>query len=128
MPTREIERGDWSGFFDSFSQQHEGWLTALEELGAEVGAQVEVRELPFRGITFDHKGEEGQGTVSIMLSEAESTEHVAHIISAPSGVQLEQTEDGADEALLIEAADGTKTLLRFRSVMLPEMVDGIVMG
>ncbi len=34
--------------------------------------------------------------------------------------------EGAHEASQVEAADGTATLLRFRSAVLPEMVDGVV--
>lgn len=37
---------------------------------------------------------------------------------------LEQTDEGADAALAIKSADGT-ALLRFRSAVLPEMVDAV---
>jgi hypothetical protein len=39
---------------------------------------------------------------------------------------LEQSDEGADAALQIEAGDGTTTLLQFRAVALPETVDDIV--
>lgn len=39
---------------------------------------------------------------------------------------LEQTSEGAAAALEIESADEVKTLLRFRSPMPAEMVDGVV--
>jgi hypothetical protein len=48
-----------------------------------------------------------------------------HRISRPTHVSLEQTDEGADAALAIKASDGTTTLLRFRSAVLPELVDGI---
>ena len=54
-------------------------------------------------------------------------EHVNHAVSKPTAVSLEQTEEGANAALEIEVADGTKTLLRFRSPMPAEFVDGIVL-
>jgi hypothetical protein len=38
---------------------------------------------------------------------------------------LKQNREGADEAVEIESAEG-KTLVRFRSAMPPEMVDGIL--
>jgi hypothetical protein len=38
-----------------------------------------------------------------------------------------QTSEGANAALEIESADETKTLLRFRSALLPEFVDGVVL-
>lgn len=123
MQTREIPRDEWAAFFDSFSRQHEGWLATVEVLGKEIGAQVEARELALRGITAELKGDED--TISIILGETPE-DHITHIITGPSHVRLEQTESGAHEALQIESASGVTTLLRFRSAVLPEMVDGIV--
>jgi len=40
-------------------------------------------------------------------------------------VSLEQTDEGADAALAIKSADGLTALLRFRSAVLPEMVDAV---
>jgi hypothetical protein len=50
---------------------------------------------------------------------------VGHVIAAPKRVLLKETETGATEALEIESSDGETTLLRFRSVIPPELVDGI---
>lgn len=121
---REIPRDEWIEFFDGFSRQHEGWLAAVEVFGADIGAQVEARELPFAGITAEFKGS-GENMISLLLGE-EAEDHVTHTISRPTHVRLEQTAEGANAALQIESADGTTTLLRFRSAVLPEMVDGIV--
>ena len=48
-------------------------------------------------------------------------------ITKPEHVWLEQTPGGANAALEIESENQTKTLLRFRSSMPPEMVDGVVL-
>ncbi len=53
-------------------------------------------------------------------------EHVTHSISNPTHVWLQETEQGAHEALEIQTASGTTTLVRFRETALPEMVDGVV--
>lgn len=124
MATREIPREEWIEFFDGFSRQHEGWLVTVEVLSSELGAQVEARELRLEGITADLKGD-GEDTISIMVGETPD-DHVTHTITAPSHVRLEQTQEGANEALQIESASGAMTLLRFRSAVLPEMVDGVV--
>ncbi|HYE64766.1 MAG TPA: DUF5335 family protein [Pyrinomonadaceae bacterium] len=124
MPTREIPRDEWITFFDGFSRQHEGWLVTVEVLGQEIGAQIEARELPLEGVTAD-LGKEGEDTISIILG-ASPEEHVTHIINAPTHVRLEQTAEGANATLQIESA-GEATLIRFRSTMLPEMVDGAVL-
>jgi len=124
MQTREIPRDEWVAFFDSFSRQHEGWLVRLEVFGSDIGAQIEAEELPLQGISAELKGD-GEDTISIIIGEAPE-QHVTHSIAAPAHVRLEETEQGAHEALQIETTDGNTTLLRFRSAVLPEMVDGMV--
>jgi uncharacterized protein DUF5335 len=125
MKTREIPREQWADFFDEFSRQHEGWLATLELLGAEIGAQKEARDLPFVGISADWKAG-GRDNVSIILGEKRQ-DHVTHTIAAPLHVRLEETESGAHQALQIESAGGEQALIRFRSAVLPEMVDGVIL-
>ncbi|HEY0378950.1 MAG TPA: DUF5335 family protein [Pyrinomonadaceae bacterium] len=124
MATREIPRDEWVEFFDGFSHQHEGWLVTVEVLGGELGAQVEARELRLGGISADLKGDD-EDAISIMVGETPD-DHVTHTITRPTHVSLEQTQEGANEALQIESGEGVTTLLRFRSAVLPEMVDGFV--
>jgi hypothetical protein len=124
MKTKEIPIDEWRDFFDSFSRQHEGWIVTLEILGAEIGAQVEERELAFEGIVDER--DEIQGNEIMIMVGAKPDDHITHGISHPTQVSLEQTDEGADVALAIKSADGTTALLRFRSPMLPEMVDGLV--
>jgi hypothetical protein len=121
---REIPRDEWVEFLDSFSRQHEGWLVTVEVLGAEIGAQVEAQELPLQGITAELKGGD-EDVISVILGGG-SAERVTHNIKGPTHVRIEQTKDGADMTLQIESDDGVATLVRFRSAILPEMVDGIV--
>jgi Family of unknown function (DUF5335) len=124
MKTKEIPKNEWPEFFDTFSRQHEGWLVTLEILGSEIGAQVEERELAFEGIVDEW--DEVQGNQIAIMIGAKPDDHVTHSISHPTQVSLEQTDEGADAALAIKSSDGVTALLRFRSPMLPEMVDGIV--
>jgi hypothetical protein len=124
MPTQEIPREDWSNFFDVFSRQHEGWLATLEVFGPEVGAQEEAHQLPFEGISI---ASEGNGADAIAINLGKTAEdHVTHTITKPEHVWLEQTSGGANAALEIESENQNKALLRFRSALPPEMVDGVV--
>jgi hypothetical protein len=123
MPTREIPRKEWVSFFDRFTGQHERWLARVELIGQDVGAQLEVKDLPLREISADLK--DGEDVISITLGERPD-QLVTHSIQAATHIRLKQTEEGADEALQIESADGTMTLLRFHSAVLPETLDGIV--
>lgn len=124
MKTREIPKEEWGTFFDNFSRQHEEWLVTLEILGAEIGAQVEERELAFKGIVDEW--DEIKGNAIMIMVGTRPDDHVTHTIGNATQVSLEQTDAGADVALAIKSADGTTALLRFRSPMLPEMVDGLV--
>jgi hypothetical protein len=121
MRTREIVQDEWKGFFDSFSRQHDGWIVKLDVLGAEIGAQHEVVESPLIGVTSDVPNER-----RVHVHVGRGSEHVTHTINDVVHVRLEQSDEGADAALQIEAGDGTTTLLQFRTVALPETVDGIV--
>jgi hypothetical protein len=124
METREIPHDEWRSFFDVFSRQHEGWLANLEVFGPEIGAQEEAHQLPLEGVTIA-SGDNEPEAISISLGNAPE-DHVSHTVLEPAHVWLEQTADGANTALEIESADETKALLRFRSALPPEMVDGMV--
>jgi hypothetical protein len=121
---REIPREEWVEFLDGFSRQHEGWLVTVEVFGEEIGAQVEAEEVTLEGVTADLKGV-GPDVISIILVNR-SKEHITHNVTRPTHLRIEQTEGGADMALQIETGEGVTTLLRFRSAVLPEMVDGFV--
>ena len=123
MKTREIPKEQWTNFFDTFNQRHEGWESMLEIFGSELGAQVQGRELAFEGIVDEADGTEGNRIVIMVGAKPEN--HISHTIVRPTQVSLEQTEGGADMALQIKSADGLTTLLRFRSPLFPELADGL---
>ena len=125
MPTKEIPREAWNNFFDVFSRQHEDWLATLEVFSPEVGAQQEARELPLEGISIA-SAHDGADAIAIGLGKTPE-DHIKHTITTPEHVWLQQTPGGANAALEIESENQTKTLLRFRSALLPEMIDGFVL-
>jgi len=127
MPTQEIPRDEWAKFLEGYSRQHEGWLATLEIFGPEIGAQQEALDLPLEGITAASKdGNPSTVSISIVLGR-NPDDHVTHTITDPTRLWLEQTSQGANAALEIESAGEVKTLLRFRSALPAEMVDGVVL-
>ena len=124
MQTRQIPKGEWRAFLDNFSRQHEGWLVKLEIFGPEIGAQVEEIGLTLEGLT-DEWDEASCNTITISTGSAPDA-HITHSISRPTEVSLEQTDEGADMALSIKAADGTTALLSLRAVIVPEKVNAAV--
>ena len=123
MQTKEIPKNEWPGFFDSFSRKYEGWLVSVEILSLEVGAPVEQRDLALEGIT--NESNEVAGNTIMIMTEGKPEGHVTHSITHPTAVSLEQTDEGSDVALAIKSNDGATTLLRFRSTVLPELVDAV---
>jgi hypothetical protein len=116
MPTREIPRQDWKGFLEGWSHQHQEALATLEVFGAELGDQTEARELPLVGLSLAEKGSEA-GSFEILLGERPDA-HLTHSVVSPERLFV-RTGEGGEEDLEIEAADGTKTLLRVRAASLP---------
>ena len=122
MKTKEIPKNEWPKFFDNFSRQHEGWLVTLEIFGSELGAQVQERELAFEGIVDEW--DEIHGNQIVIMVGDRPEDHITHSITRPTQVSVEQNE-GVSAVLAIKSADGVMALMRFRSLMLPEIVDGL---
>jgi hypothetical protein len=122
MSTQEISREGWKEFFHGFSSAHQGWLATIEVFGSEFGAQIEVRELPFKGITTDLRTA-GRDSIALMVGDTPD-QHMTHTIAMPTHVRLDQTEEGANESLQIESASEATTLVRFRS---PDFVARTIM-
>jgi Family of unknown function (DUF5335) len=123
MQTVEIPHEAWGQTLNEFTAIHEGWLISLDVLSPTIGAQPEINNLPLLGVSagrVDH-----DDTITISAARA-AAEHITHTIRAATRVYIERREDGADVALQIESADGTKTILRFRATALPETLDGVV--
>ena len=122
MPTQEISRNEWAGYFEEFSRRHQGWLVTVEILGLDIGDQVQVRNLPLEGITVETNDDGDEMTI---IAGSRPDARISHTIRAPLRVWVKQNEQGADEALEIESPAGA-VLVRFRSAVLPELVDGIL--
>ena len=122
MPTQEIQRNEWVSFFDSFSRRHRGWLVTVEIMDPEIGDQTEARDLPLEGITAE-LNERGTDQIEIIVGN-QADNHVSNSVVAPKQVWLKSSDEGADEVLEIKRENGT-VLIRFRSAVLPELVDGL---
>ena len=123
MRTLEIPAKDWTRALDEFSAVHDRWLISLELLSPTLGAQPQIRDLPLLGVTAESRARDS--TITIAAGGA-AAGHIEHVIHAPTRVRLERTNEGADVALEIESADGTAAILRFKTIVPSEIVDGVV--
>lgn len=108
--TYEIEREEWSRFFDTLSKRRYEWTTEIEVLSPTLGDQTLNLKLPFNGITVEGSGEQ----TSLDISVGETTgRHQSHTILNPTRVAYLASEDNLNDVIDIEEADGTKTLISF---------------
>ena len=121
MSRRAIDRSEWASFADAFSRRHDGWLisVALEEGSAP--RQYVTHDVPLRGVVAEMDDDNS----SMMVFTGDTAPHATHIVAHATGLEIEETGDGADAALTITGDSGRRTILEFRSPMRPELVDGI---
>lgn len=122
IETREIARNEWPEFFDGFSRRHDGWLVTIELLDKDLGDQIEAEDQKLKGIVAEPRHD--PTTIDIMIGNSPDGGST-HIIDRPTRVRVEETQPGAEGALEIESEDHGTTLVRFRSAVLPETVDGV---
>jgi Family of unknown function (DUF5335) len=107
--TIEIPHEQWNQFFARFTRDHEMQMVAVEVLGREIGAQIEGRSLLLGGISTG----DDSGDSLVMMFDSVDGEHLTHMVNKPAHVWVQRAPDNTEEALEIEASDGTKTLVRF---------------
>ncbi len=126
MPTQEVPHYEWTRFFDEFSRRHQASLVTVEMTGQSIGHQVQVRDLPFEGITVE-PNEIGEDEIAITAG-ARPEAHISHTVRLPRRVWLEQNDEAEDEAIEIESFGGN-VLVSFRSraqTELPEKLNGLL--
>jgi hypothetical protein len=115
MPTIELPRETWVHRLNAFTMAHEGWMASLEIFGPEPGAQPVFVNLPLIGVSADRVDHDGTVAISVARSAGE---HFTRIIHDVARIYLDQSDDGATAALLIESADGTRTSVHLRATPL----------
>lgn len=108
----ELPRATWVDRLNAFTIAHEGWIASVEVLGPEIGAQPEIVNLPLIGVSADRVDHDGTIAVSVAQS---GTGHLTHIIKGVTHIYVEYTDDGGTAALLVESADGTRTIVQLRA-------------
>ena len=117
MRTQTVSPRRWRSFFRDFSLTHAGALVAISVTEPGIGLEYEVVNQPLRGISED--GDE----IYIHISDGAERPHIGHRVEHVDAIQLQQTDEGADAAVDITSVDGTRTVIRFRSPALPEVLN-----
>lgn len=125
MFVKQIPRDEWEPFCQSFSRQHRRWLVTIEVIDESGASRIMARDEPLKEVAVElANGKPDRIFINVGTAPRE---RLAHTVAAPSAVTFERSEEGAHGGMSIESGSGEKTVLRFRSEVLPEMVDGIVL-
>ncbi len=120
MASKEIPRSEWARFFEAFTRQHEGWFATLELVGREAAPEIE--EMPLRLISIAPAHDDPE---AVTVTLGDSVSRVEHTVYDAERVTYEEDFEGRHRGLDIEAADGERTLVHFRTPMAPESPGGL---
>jgi hypothetical protein len=107
MSVREIPTPEWAPFLEMLGREHRAWLATVDRDG-----RIEAREQPLESISAAEGIDIRLGKKSIRVDE-------------PRSVLIEETAEGAIQALHIEDAMRHRVSLRFRIAMAPGALDGL---
>jgi hypothetical protein len=95
-------------FLADFTRNNRGAHARLEVLGPDVGYQVETENRPFDGIVPDVK--DGEDAIWIIFGST-PYQHHTHGVYGVTAIRVRLASAVRGAAVLVEAQDGTKTLL-----------------
>ena len=95
-------------FLADFTRKNRGAHARLEVLGPAMGYQVETENRPFDGIVPDVK--DGEDAVWIIFGSSPD-QHLTHGVHGVIAIRVRLASALHGAAVLVEAQDGTKTLL-----------------
>ena len=121
MSRRAIDRSEWTNFVDAFSRRHDGWLVSVAVDEGSAARRYVTHDVPLRGVV----AELDEDISSMMVFTGDTIPHATHFVEHATGLEVEETREGADAALTITDESGVRTIVEFRSPMRPELVDGI---
>src|SRR5690349_8403585 len=118
MPNRQIPPNEWASFLNHFSREHEGWLISLA-IVSNSHPSVSFRDKPLRSISVDASS----GNILVAAGSG-IHDHITHTVYRPICLSMDESA-GAHRGLHILSDDGD-TVVEFRSLVLSELVDGVI--
>lgn len=102
MFPRELNRNEWTAFFQMMAKATQGRQMLLELVGEDIGDQIEEDWQLFADSYFD------EDTDTLYLRTA----YVEHQIPRPQAVEIQ--EDNLLRAIAVKDADGVLQIIHFR--------------
>lgn len=113
----EVPREQWNSFLESFSGQHEAWLTTVF-VDPKRGEAAERDNCRLMAIS-----QSADSKIDVVLDC--NGEELKHTVTNPARLVFKRDEQGAHEGLEITTTDDTVVTLRFRAAAKPELLDGV---
>jgi hypothetical protein len=107
MRIREIPTREWPAFLEKLGREHRACLATVER-----GGVLEASEQPLESIR-------AAAGIDIRIGEK------AIRVDAPQALRVEETAEGATQAVQIDDASGRRLTLRFRVAVAPGALDGL---
>jgi len=119
MFSTDIQKDDWSEFFDDFTHAHQSWLVRMTNMGADSGVLGWENELPFEGLTLQL--DNGITCISIIVrQDSVPPGHLLHSVNGATQITLGQSEDNEHLRLHIKAMNNVITTFAFRRAAVPD--------
>jgi len=126
MAQTDIPPGKWSEFLQEFNRLHHGWLVTVGVVDTDLLAravparpQLVSEQTPLEEIRPDRDG------ADVAIVTGREAKRVTHYVQHPMRLVINRTEQGSDETLRIDDDTGRSTLIRFRSSLPAESLDGL---
>jgi Family of unknown function (DUF5335) len=107
MTIRRLERSDWGGFCIRASRVFLGKHTNIEVAPLGVGFQLEARQLPLLGMSYDPQDD----VMALFVGE------LHHLIQAPREIYVDEEALGLVSLQIIDAA-GARQIVTLREPLL----------
>jgi len=129
--TEVIPRDAWQAFGKHFTRHHRGWLVNVEATNtralnnrpdeAKARGRPLFTDAALRNVSFGRRGR----SIEFRVRIGAGPNSVLYRIPEPVEVRFATTDEGAHQGLRVDAADGTTTLIEFRTPAYPETLDGL---
>ena len=115
----EILRQGWPTYLKDFNRRNSGRAVDLQLLSEDLGTYTEAEKFPFQGISLETKQQFPQSVEIMLGGTGADHRNLTHTVQNVRRIVPKAGVDGREDALEIEAADGAKIILVFKS--LPEL-------
>jgi hypothetical protein len=117
---RDVPATQWHAFFERFSREHRAWRATVH--GVAQGVPItRVPSVALESVTLERH-------VPDLIVRLRFANGISLCTTGPRAVRVEQTDDGAECALEVDAADDAFVRVAFRATALPEQLDGVAPG